>query len=154
MFQQLLTSFIASAGFGIIFNAPRRTLIQCGVVGMIGWGIYYLFYMYQLNVVYGTFIAAFFVGIISQIFARLYKTPILNFTVGGIIPLVPGGLAYDAMRHFVQYDYNGAVSLASRVLLLSVAIAIGLLTSEVANQFIRKIPYRQVRKTGQLNQRK
>lgn len=110
---------------------------------MIGWGIYFLFYRYEQNVVYGTFIAAFFVGVISQVFARFYKTPILIFTVGGIIPLVPGGLAYDAMRHFVQNDYNGAVSLAAKVLLLSIAIAIGLVASEVANQFIKKLPDRR-----------
>ncbi|MED4934162.1 threonine/serine exporter family protein [Heyndrickxia coagulans] len=145
MFQQLLTSFFASAGFGILFNAPRKLLIQCGITGMIGWGIYFLFYLYEQNVVYGTFIAAFFVGIISQVFARFYKTPILIFTVGGIIPLVPGGLAYDAMRHFVQNDYNGAVSLAAKVLLLSVAIAIGLVASEVANQLIKKLPDKRPR---------
>ncbi|KYC63626.1 threonine/serine exporter family protein [Heyndrickxia coagulans] len=145
MFQQLLTSFFASAGFGILFNAPRKLLIQCGITGMIGWGIYFLFYMYEQNVVYGTFIAAFFVGVISQVFARFYKTPILIFTVGGIIPLVPGGLAYDAMRHFVQNDYNGAVSLAAKVLLLSVAIAIGLVASEVANQLIKKLPDKRPR---------
>ncbi|WP_342399801.1 threonine/serine exporter family protein [Weizmannia sp. FSL W8-0676] len=145
MFQQLLTSFLASAGFGILFNAPRKLLIQCGITGMIGWGIYFLFYLYEQNVVYGTFIAAFFVGVISQVFARFYKTPILIFTVGGIIPLVPGGLAYDAMRHFVQNDYNGAVSLAAKVLLLSVAIAIGLVASEVANQLIKKLPDKRPR---------
>ncbi|MGG3677103.1 threonine/serine exporter family protein [Heyndrickxia faecalis] len=145
MFQQLLTSFFASAGFGILFNAPRKLLIQCGITGMIGWGIYFLFYLYEQNVVYGTFIAAFFVGVISQVFARFYKTPILIFTVGGIIPLVPGGLAYDAMRHFVQNDYNGAVSLAAKVLLLSVAIAIGLVASEVANQLIKKLPDKRPR---------
>ncbi|WP_207369260.1 threonine/serine exporter family protein [Heyndrickxia coagulans] len=145
MFQQLLTSFFASAGFGILFNAPRKLLIQCGITGMIGWGIYFLFYLYEQNVVYGTFIAAFFVGVISQVFARFYKTPILIFTVGGIIPLVPGGLAYDAMRHFVQNDYNGAVSLAAKVLLLSIAIAIGLVASEVANQFIKKLPDKRPR---------
>jgi uncharacterized membrane protein YjjB (DUF3815 family) len=145
LFQQLLTSFFASAGFGILFNAPRKLLIQCGITGMIGWGIYFLFFMYEQNVVYGTFIAAFFVGVISQVFARFYKTPILIFTVGGIIPLVPGGLAYDAMRHFVQNDYNGAVSLAAKVLLLSVAIAIGLVASEVANQLIKKLPDKRPR---------
>ncbi|MDL5041628.1 threonine/serine exporter family protein [Heyndrickxia coagulans] len=145
MFQQLLTSFFSSAGFGILFNAPRKLLIQCGITGMIGWGIYFLFYLYEQNVVYGTFIAAFFVGIISQVFARFYKTPILIFTVGGIIPLVPGGLAYEAMRHFVQNDYNGAVSLAAKVLLLSVAIAIGLVASEVANQLIKKLPDKRPR---------
>ncbi len=138
LFQQLVTSFIASAGFGILFNVPKKSLIQCGVVGMIGWGLYFLFYINHLNIVYGTFAASFLVGIISHVFAKFYRTPILIFTVGGIIPLVPGGAAYDTMRHFVQNDYNGATSLAGKVLLLSGAIAIGLVTSEVVNQLIRK----------------
>lgn len=39
--QQLLTSFIASAAFGIIFNIPKKLLINCGFVGMVGWIIYF-----------------------------------------------------------------------------------------------------------------
>ncbi len=33
---QISLSLIASIGFGIIFNAPRKALPHCGLVGM-GW---------------------------------------------------------------------------------------------------------------------
>ncbi|AEH48849.1 threonine/serine exporter family protein [Parageobacillus thermoglucosidasius] len=136
--QQLLTSFIASAAFGIIFNIPKKLLINCGFVGMVGWIIYFLFAEQQINGVAATFIASFFVAMISAIFARIYKTPVTIFSVSGIIPLVPGGLAYEAMRHVVLNDYNMAISLAVKAFMISGAIAMGLVFSEVINQIVKQ----------------
>lgn len=138
MLEQMVTSFIASAGFGIIFNAPKSSLFQCGLVGMIGWIIYFLLVEMQYDSVFASCVASIFVGVISYICAKMYKTPVIIFTVGGIIPLVPGGLAYDAMRHFVQNDYNIALQLAAKVFLISGAIAMGLVFAEVVNLIIRK----------------
>jgi uncharacterized membrane protein YjjB (DUF3815 family) len=139
MIEQLLTSFISTAAFGIIFNVPRSKLLPCGLVGMLGWLVYIAFSVnLHTDTVIATFIAAFLVGIISQTFARMYKEPIIIFSVSGIIPLVPGGLAYDAMRHFVENDYNSAIQLAAKAFMLSGAIAIGIVFSEVVKQLISK----------------
>lgn len=138
MIAQLLTSFIASAAFGIIFNVPKKSLIQCGFVGMVGWMLYYALVETDFDSVFATLAAAFLVALISQTFAKLYKTPIIIFNVSGIIPLVPGGMAYDAMRHFVSNDYSTAVQLAAKVLMLSGAIAMGIVFSEVMNQVVKK----------------
>jgi uncharacterized membrane protein YjjB (DUF3815 family) len=142
MVEQLITSFIASGAFGILFNAPKTALIKCGFVGMVGWIIYTWLVELRFDLVMSTFIASFFVAIISQFFARRYKTPIIIFSVAGIIPLVPGGLAYDAMRNIVINDYNIAIQLAAKAFMISGAIAIGLVFSEVINQLIRKISVR------------
>lgn len=136
--EQLLTSFIASAAFGLIFNVPKRTLIHCGATGMVSWSIYMISTELSLAAIPATLIAAFVVTVISQLFAKLYKTPIIVFSVAGIIPLVPGGLAYDAMKHVVQDQYDIAVQLAVEAFMISGAIAIGLVFSEVINQLIRK----------------
>lgn len=133
---QMVTSFIASAGFGIIFNAPKRALFQCGLAGMLGWTIYVLLDPH-LETVISTVIATFAVGVVSQLSAKAYKMPVIIFSVAGIIPLVPGGLAYDAMRKFVENDYNTAVQLAAQASLISGSIAIGLVLSEVLNQLLR-----------------
>lgn len=138
----LITSFIASAAFGILFNAPRRMLLQCGLAGMMGW-ITYILLASPLDVVFATVAATFIVGVISQVLARLHKKPVIIFSVSGIIPLVPGGLAYDAMRHFVESEYNLAVQLAAKALLISGSIAIGLVLSEVMNQMIIKLTKRR-----------
>lgn len=136
---QLITSFIASAGFGIIFNAPRKSLIQCGLIGMFGWILYYILVGQGMDVVPATIFAAMLVAVLSHICAKLYKTPIIIFNVSGIIPLVPGGVAYNAMRHFVENDYNTAIQLSVQVMLLAGGIAIGLMFSEVVNQILKKV---------------
>ncbi|WNB91696.1 threonine/serine exporter family protein [Bacillus sp. NEB1478] len=136
--EQLVTSFIASAAFVIIFNGPKRSLFHCGLVGMIGWMLYYLLESNGLDMVLSTVIAAFAIAIAAQYFAKKYKTPVIIYSVAGIIPLVPGGIAYNAMRNFVQNDYNLAINLAAKAFMISGSIAIGLVFSEVINQVIRR----------------
>lgn len=138
MIEQLVTSFIASAAFSILFNAPKKSLIQCGLVGMISWLVYYTLILNHVDSVFSTLAATSIVGIVSQLFAKLYKMPVIIFSVSGIIPLVPGGLAYDAMRRFVENDYNTAVQLAAQAFLISGSVAVGLVLSEVLNQMVRR----------------
>lgn len=136
--QQIITSFIASAAFGMIFNAPRKALMQCGFAGMVGWMLYIWLQEMEVNPVTATVVAAFWVTMISYFFAKTYKTPIIVFSVSGIIPLVPGGLAYDALRHVAQNQYDLAVQLGARAFMISGAIALGLILAEVTNQVIKK----------------
>lgn len=145
MLAQLITSFIATGVFGVIFNAPKHTLFKCGLIGMGGWMIYLLLADNNHNTVLATVAAAAFVGIISHVFAKVYKSPVIIFSVAGIIPLVPGGLAYDSMRNIVENDYNMGVSLAAQAFLLSGSIAFGLVFSEVLNQIIQKISGQKVK---------
>lgn len=137
---QALTSMVASAAFGFIFNSPAKLLPQCGFVGMLGWLVYYTGVTFGYDVVLSTLAAAFVVSVISQLFARIYKSPIIVFSVAGIIPLVPGGLAYDAMRNVVEDQYDTAVQLAVKAFMISGAIAIGLIFSEVVNRMIARKP--------------
>lgn len=137
-FTHMITSFVAAAGFGVLFNAPRQALIQCGLVGMFGWILYSILTNEGLDVVPSTIFAAMLVAVLSQICAKVFKTPVIIFNVSGIIPLVPGGIAYDAMRHFVENDYTAAVQLSTQVVLLAGGIALGLMFSEVVNQIMKK----------------
>lgn len=136
--EQLLMSFISTAAFAILFNVPKGTLLQCGFVGMFGWVLYISLLKVPVDPILATLIASFFVAVTSQLFAKIYRTPIIVFSVSGIIPLVPGELAYDAMRNVVENQYDLAVQLAAKAFMLSGAIAIGLVFSEVINHVIRK----------------
>jgi uncharacterized membrane protein YjjB (DUF3815 family) len=134
--QQLVTSYIASAAFGLLFNAPKRQLLQGGVSGMVGWIVYYLLVENRIGAVTASVFAAMIIGGIGQAFAKVYKQPVIIFNVSGIIPLVPGGLAYDAMRHFVTNEYGVAIELAAKAFLISGSIATGLVVSEVCTRLI------------------
>lgn len=90
--EHMVTSFISAAAFGIIFNAPKQSLFKCGIVGMLGWMIYIVLFTVEIDTVIATLAASFVVAVVSQIFAKMYKTPVIIFSVAGIIPLVPAGL--------------------------------------------------------------
>ncbi|MCM3115927.1 threonine/serine exporter family protein [Neobacillus sp. MER 74] len=142
---QAITSFIATGAFGILFNAPKESLIKCGLIGMGGWLIYFLLEDYSDNAILATLAATIFIAVLSQELAKFYKTPVIIFSVAGIIPLVPGGLAYDAMRNFVENDYYSAITLAAKVFMLAGAIAFGLVFSEVINQITKKFRQHKVK---------
>lgn len=136
---QLLTSFVGAAGFGIIFNIPKEAIIRSGITGMCGWICYYVLSQNGVDLFLATATASTLIAVMSQAFARLYKMPMVIFIVGGIIPLVPGGLAYDAMRNFVLADYSLALSLAARATLISGSIALGLVLSEALFQIYKRL---------------
>jgi uncharacterized membrane protein YjjB (DUF3815 family) len=136
---QLITSFIATSAFGIIFNAPKYSLVKCGLIGMGGWAIYFIIEKVYDDAVIATLAAALFIGVISNVLAKFYKTPVIIFSVAGMIPLVPGGLAYDAMRNFVENNYFPALQLAAKAFMISGSITFGLVFSEVIHQVIRKL---------------
>lgn len=134
-----VTSFFASSGFAVLFNAPRKSLIPCGLVGMLGWLVHIGLIEINFLAVPATVIAAIVVGVLSRICAKVFKKPILIFYVAGIIPLVPGGVSYNAMRSFIESDYFGGVELSAEVMILSGGIAIGLMFSEVMNQLWKRV---------------
>ncbi|MFY3792478.1 threonine/serine exporter family protein [Ureibacillus sp. MALMAid1270] len=132
-------SFIATACFGVIFNAPIKALPICGFVGAVGWTVYYMLMQYNVTEVQSTFVASFGIAIVAQFFARWFKTPMIVFYVAGIIPLVPGGIAYNTMRSIVELDYNSGIEYGMRALMVSGAIAMGLVFAEVMIQLIYRI---------------
>lgn len=148
MLSHLITSFVASSTFGIIFNVPKKSLIKCGFVGMIGWMLYIFLFLQGVDAVYATLAASFLVAVISHIFAKVYKNPVIIYSIVGIIPLVPGGIAYNAMRNFVENEYATALPLAARAFMISGAIAFGLVLSEVLNQLIIRRKKSSVKASG------
>ena len=134
---QILLSFIATSSFGVIFNAPTRVIPYCGLVGSIGWSIYYILTSWEsVDKIQATFLSAFFVAFIAHLFARSKRMPVIVFSVAGIITLVPGSTAYNAMRNIVEQDYNLAIQNGMLVFMISGAIAMGLVFAEVIMQIL------------------
>lgn len=131
---QFIFSFFATASLCVIFNAPTRVIPYCGLVGALGWIIFYTTMELKMPEVTAYFLGAFVVAICAQGFARKLKTPMIVFIVSGIIPLVPGGLAYNTMRYFVEQNYALGLEMGIRAFLISGAIAMGIVFSEVIFQ--------------------
>ncbi|MFJ7407991.1 MULTISPECIES: threonine/serine exporter family protein [unclassified Lysinibacillus] len=136
IFVQLIVSFFSTAGIAIIFNVPRKTLFHCGFVGVVGWMIYYLLTEHGMDVVDASFFSSFIIAIVAHLYARRFKMPMIIFIVAGIIPLVPGGMAYNAMRNVVEDDYLQGLQYGLKAFLITGAIVMGLVFAEVLMQFV------------------
>lgn len=128
-------SFLTATGFAVLYNIPRKTMIPAGITGAIGWTSYFFLINY-LGVVdfLATVIASFFIAFVSQIFARNFKTPVIIFTLPGLIPLVPGGAAYNMMRAFVEGNMNLGLEYGIETFLTAGALALGLSINGVVFQ--------------------
>lgn len=130
-------SFLASLFFCVIFDAPRKLYLSCGVVGACGWMIYILFYNgLHVHTIYSSFFGSLALGLLSHYMARYKKEPAIIFMVTGIIPLVPGGLAYDATKSLVLLHFNKAINTMLEVTLIAGAIALGLLFADQISKII------------------
>lgn len=101
-----------------------------------GWFI--LYYLTALNSI--RFTQAFFgslaLGLLSHYMARRKKEPVIIFMVTGIIPLVPGGLAYDATKNLVLLHFGKAINTMLEVTLIAGAIALGLLFADQISKIV------------------
>ncbi|KAA1042784.1 threonine/serine exporter [Macrococcus equipercicus] len=135
---QFITSFFATLFFSIIFNAPKRLLVPCGIVGAVGWVVYY-FTLQAMTSVGASFSGAFCLGMMAHFMARYYKRPVIIFYVSGIIPLVPGGLAYDATKLMIIHNYDAAIQKSFEAMMISGAIAFALIIVEIIFQTYLKL---------------
>ena len=124
--------------FGVIFNAPIKILPWCGLAGSIGWTLHYSLTQNGVDAVQASFVAAFVVSVVAHFFARKFKMPMIVFSVSGIIPLVPGGIAYNSMRNIIELNYMLGIEYAMRAFMVSGAVAMGLVFAEVIVQLILK----------------
>lgn len=129
------SGFISALGFAVLYNIPRKTIVPAGFTGAIGWTIYFFLVTYLGAIDFlATITASFFIAFASQIFARRLKTPVIIFTLPGLIPLVPGGMAYNMMRAFVEGNATLGFEYATNTFLTAGALALGLTINGVVFQ--------------------
>ena len=90
MIIQFIVCFLATLSFAIIFSAPKRQLIYCGLTGAAGWLVYLLLFHNNAGIAVANLAAAFTLTLMSRIFAALERHPVTVYLLAGIFPLVPG----------------------------------------------------------------
>ncbi|MCP0887212.1 threonine/serine exporter family protein [Ligilactobacillus sp. WILCCON 0076] len=137
-----LFSYLASIAFGVIINIPRRALHACGFVGMFGWLTYMFVKQIEGGVMMANLVSALAIGVCSIFVARWQKMPTILFNIPSLVPLVPGGQAYQAVRFFALNNNILAISYLVQVAMIAGAIAMGFFLSELVGQLYFKISNR------------
>jgi uncharacterized membrane protein YjjB (DUF3815 family) len=123
-------TFFATVSYGIIFQVPIKTLLGGGLIGIVGWMVETQIDFFGFHPASGKLAAAFSVAILSQILSSFQKVPATVFSIAGIIPLVPGFLAYTSMTHLMNKDFLLGLESGMETALSAGAIAAGLMLGE------------------------
>lgn len=127
----ILFAYLASVGFALTINVPRRVLNLAGVSGVVSWIIYWLAMRASMGRLISNLLGSFAIGILAIVFARRKKCPASVFYIPAIVPLVPGVPAYQAVRELTAGNINGASDSALRVIIVTGSIALGMLLSNM-----------------------
>lgn len=132
--------FFATLALGVRFNLPRSTLPYSATIAATSYGATQWLLAHGATEPEAAFVGAFLVAMSSEVLARVLKMPSTVLSIPGVIPLVPGGLAYRAVVHLVKSQEVLGVEVGTRAALTAVGIASGLLlASSVGRRLLKPV---------------
>ena len=122
---QIISALLGSAGFALVFNTKKSSIIYGAVGGMLGWSVFLLAQMFFERTFFICLCAAFFIALYSEICAHILKAPSTVFFIPSVVPLIPGSTLYYTIEYLVKSDWKTAGSYAFTTAEYASAIAIG-----------------------------
>lgn len=126
---QIITGFIGSLGFAVLFNIRGKRLIAAAFGGFLSWTLFVLLNLFIHNDPVNYFLVALAVSIYAEVMARVMKTPTTTFITTALIPLIPGGSLYYTMAYAFNSDLENFLTKGIYTLQLAAALAIGIIVA-------------------------
>ena len=123
-----LCSFLACVGFTLVFNIHGVGKLICGVGGALGW----LVYLLAGSTIFAAFLAAAAIGVFAEVMSRVRRCPVTGYVLVALLPLVPGGGVYYAMRHGVAGETDAFLSTLLHTFGMAAALAVGAMLASSA----------------------
>ena len=133
---QVLSAFIGTFGFSVLFNVRGKRLFFASLGGLIAWLFFVIFKIFIPSEVTIYFIVALIASLYAEIMARLLKTPTTTFIITALIPLIPGSSLYYTMSYAFQSDLETFMHKGIYTLELASSLALGVI---IASAFIKLI---------------
>ena len=124
---QTLTGTLGAVSFSIIFNVRGKKLAVSAAGAAVSWMVYLFFVHMGRDKALGLLGATVTAAILSEIFARIVKVPVMILLVPMIMPLVPGGDLYYATTWLVQGNRTEAGAYLTLLIREAGAIAFGII---------------------------
>ncbi|WP_411170397.1 threonine/serine exporter family protein [Clostridium sp. MB05] len=138
MIIEVLSAFISSFAFGIVFNIKGKNLFFSALCGALGWFIYKFSIKVGSSDTTALFWAAVGLSVYSEIFARILKTPVTTFVIAALIPLVPGGGMYYTMVEAITGNVMKSLETGIKTLASAGVLALGIiLVSTITKTLIK-----------------
>ncbi len=136
---QILSGFVGTIGFAILFNVRGKRLLLASLGGLLSWLLFVLLNMYIPSEPICYFIVAFLISTYAEIMARVLKTPTTSFITPSLIPLIPGSSLYYTMANAFQGNIETFLQKAFYTLQQASALALGIIVSATFIKVIYKV---------------
>ena len=140
---QIITGYIGSFGFALLFNIRGKRLIVASLGGLISWSLFLVLNTLHLNDAVNYFLVALAVSIYAEIMARLLKTPTTTFITTSLIPLIPGSSLYYTMAYAFGGNIERFLEKAIYTLQLASALALGIILATTSAKIFTKLKAKQ-----------
>ena len=141
-FELVGLSFIASAGFGVVFNIQWKDLIYAAIGGTIVRIVYISLQaaIPEYRFIY-TIVAAFCAALYSEVLAIVKKEPGVLYRYPSIIPLIPGDLFFYVAAGIIWGDTTLITAHAPNLGLVLVGISLGFVLCSTVVHYVRKAKF-------------
>lgn len=103
---QFLVSLLATLSFAVLFSAPRKELLFCGLTGAIGWVVYIISLDLHTNAAIANLIATLTLTLVARTLSAIRRNPVTIYLLTGIFPLVPGAGIYYTSYYFIMGEMH------------------------------------------------
>lgn len=143
-FIQIITGFIGSLGFAVLFNVRGRKMLFAALGGFLSWSMFIALGFLIESEPVRYFIVAASVSIYAELMARVLRTPTTTFIMTALIPLIPGGSLYYTMAYALESDLSRFIEKGIYTLELALALALGVIIAAAATKTLfRLLPHKK-----------
>lgn len=125
-------------GFSYILEVPKKLLIHTSMIGAVGWLVYLAAIYFGNTTVMASFWSAMVISLLSHISARILKSPVTVFLIGGILPLVPGAGMYRTAYSMIMETSADVYKNLQETLLIAGNIAIAIFIMDSVFRLLQK----------------
>ena len=116
-----LCAFLACVGFTLMFNIHGQGKLIAGAGGALGW----LVYLLAGSTIFAAFLAAAAIGVFAEVMSKVRRCPVTGYVLVALLPLVPGGGIYYAMRYCVAGETDQFLTTLLHTFGMAAALAVG-----------------------------
>lgn len=127
----LITALTASVAFSMLFKVNKKHLPFIAVAGFFTWLFYYAAMVNGASPFICGFLSTAFSAVFAEFFARIRRAPTIMVLIPAVIPTVPGGYLYYAMRYALENNYATAGQYAISAVEIGVGIACGMVSISI-----------------------
>lgn len=124
---QFIVSLFATLSFAVLFSAPRKELLFCGLTGAIGWMVYIISLDLHANAAIANLIATLTLTLVARTLSAIRRNPVTVYLLTGIFPLVPGAGIYYTSYYFIMGEMRQFSEYGISTIKVAGAIVLGII---------------------------